>query len=109
MKRSIAVVIALGISIASFGGTGARLHATESAPRFQYANIYWDGRDRTIIVWPDGRVEFQEGALASIVVPQHADERAVLMTALINKLVAQGYEFAGLASGEQVLMRRAVR
>lgn len=109
MKKSFWIVIALGVLAVIGAGVGSRLQAADGPARYQYAEIRRDGRDRTFIVWPDGNVEFQQSAMASMVVPLHTDERAVLLTALINKLAAQGYEVEMVTNGEQVLMRRALR
>ena len=107
MKTSSAVIVALGILAGSFAFS--RLEAADSAgAHYEYALIRWDGKN-THIVWPDGRVEFETSAFQRMIHPDHVDERAQLMAYLMNMLATQGYQFAGLASGEQVTMRKLVR
>jgi hypothetical protein len=71
-----------------------------------YAMIQWWGNAKTQVVFPDGHVETLYGLLPGLVVPQGANERAYIMTQLINKLTKEGYEYVGMASGEEILMRR---
>lgn len=107
MKTSSAVIVALGLLAGSFAV--GRIEAADSAgAHYEYALIRWDGKN-THIVWPDGRVEFETSVYQGMVRPEHVDERAQFMAYLMNMLAKQGYEFAGLASGEQVTMRKLVR
>ncbi len=72
----------------------------------EYAMIQWWGNSKTQIVWPDGHVETLDHLLPGVVVPEGANERAYIMTLLINKLAKEGYEYVGMASGEEILLRR---
>lgn len=71
-----------------------------------YAMIQWWGNTKTQVVFPDGHVETLDGLLPGVMVPASANERAYIMTLLINKLAKEGYEYVGMASGEEILMRR---
>jgi hypothetical protein len=71
----------------------------------EYAMIQWWG-NKTQIVWTDGRVDFLDRLLPGLSVPDRANDRAYIMTLLINKLAKEGYEYVGMTSGEQILMRR---
>jgi hypothetical protein len=73
----------------------------------EYAMIQWWGNsNKTQIVWSDGHVDYLDHLLPGVAVPDRANERAYIMTLLINKLAKEGYEYAGMASGEEILMRR---
>ena len=72
----------------------------------EYAMIQWWNSDKTQIVWSDGRVEYLDHLLPGLVVPDRANTRAYIMTLLINKLAKDGYEYVGMASGEEIIMRR---
>jgi len=73
----------------------------------EYAMIQWWGNSsKTQIVWPDGHVEYLDQLLPGVAVPDRASDRAYIMTLLINKLAKEGYEYVGMASGEEILMRR---
>jgi len=73
----------------------------------EYAMIQWWGNSsKTQIVWSDGHVEHLNHLLPGVAVPDGASDRAYIMTLLINKLAKEGYEYVGMASGEEILMRR---
>jgi hypothetical protein len=73
----------------------------------EYAMIQWWGNNnKTQIVFPDGHIEYLDKLLPFMAVPDRANERAYIMTLLINKLAKEGYEYVGMASGEEILMRR---
>jgi len=73
-----------------------------------YVMIQW-WNDKTQIVWSDGHIDYLDHLLPGLEVPSHANGRAYIMTLLINKLAKQGYEYVGMTSGEEILMRRAAR
>jgi hypothetical protein len=72
----------------------------------EYAMIQWWNSDKTQIVWSDGHVEYLDHLLPGLAVPDRANPRAYIMTLLINKLAKDGHEYVGMASGEEILMRR---
>jgi prepilin-type processing-associated H-X9-DG protein len=73
----------------------------------EYAMIQWWGNNnKTQIVWSDGHVEYLDQLLPGLAMPDRANDRAYIMTLLINKLAKEGYEYVGMASGEEILMRR---
>jgi prepilin-type processing-associated H-X9-DG protein len=73
----------------------------------EYAMIQWDGNgNKTQIVWSDGHVEHLDQLLPAVVVPDRTNDRAYIMTLLINKVAKEGYEYVGMASGEELVMRR---
>jgi len=83
--------------------------AQDMASRVEYIDIRWDGTDRMCIVFPDGRVEFVGAELEKMPRPDDANKRAFYMTLAMNKMAAQGYEFAGMISDEIVMKRRIPR
>src|SRR5262245_15040922 len=79
---------------------------TRSA-KVEYINIRWDGVDRMCVIYPDGRVVFFNGELKDIPRPDDANRRAFYLTIEMNRLAAQGYEFAGGWSDE-IIMKRTI-
>jgi prepilin-type processing-associated H-X9-DG protein len=73
----------------------------------EYAVIQWDGDRKTQVIWADGHVEFLSTLLLGLAKPgEDVHERGFIMTQLINKIAKQGYEYAGMASGEEILMKK---
>ena len=82
---------------------------TEAAPAggAEYAMIQWKNDHDTQVIWSDGRVEFMATLLPGFSVPSGGvHERGYIMNALINKLAKQGYEYVGMASGEEIMMKK---
>jgi len=94
-------LLAIGLSLMRPRTTAAAEGTAE------YAMIQWWGNsNKTQIVWSDGHVEYLDHLLPGVAVPDRASERAYIMTLLINKLAKEGYEYVGMASGEEILTRR---
>jgi hypothetical protein len=79
----------------------------QPAPKVEYIDIRWDGIDRMCVVFPDGRVQFVAAELKGFSRPDDADRRAFYMTIEMNRMAAQGYEFAGMISDE-IIMKRTI-
>jgi len=83
---------------------------TEAAPAAgssEYAIIQWKNDHDTQVLWPDGHVDFMATLMPNVSLPSgDVHQRAYIMTALINKLAKQGYEYAGMASGEEIVMKK---
>jgi hypothetical protein len=81
---------------------------TQAAPGLapEYAVIQWDGDKKTQVIWPDGHVEFLATLLPGVSVPSGAHQRGYIMTLLINKIAKDGYEYVGMASGEEIVMKK---
>jgi hypothetical protein len=81
--------------------------ATAAEGAAEYAMIQWWGNNnKTQIVFSDGHIEYLDRLLPGMAVPDRANDRAYIMTLLINKLAKEGYEYVGMASGEEILMQR---
>ncbi len=83
-------------------------HRTEAAPGItpEYALIQWDGDHKTQVIWPDGHVDYLATLLPGVSAPSGAHQRAYIMTLLINKIAKEGYEYVGMASGEEIVMKK---
>ncbi|MBI1178061.1 hypothetical protein GC207_11565 [bacterium] len=101
---TLALIIAFGV-----GMLVTRLIAAESpghAPgRYEYVTIRWGGRDNTHIIRPGGKVEFVRDELRRVERPDRSDDRALYMNVIMNGLVKEGWEFAGMTSDEIVMKR----
>jgi hypothetical protein len=80
-------LLAIGSSLMQPGPAAAAEGTAE------YAMIQWWGdSNKTQIVWSDGHVEYLDHLLPGVAGPDRANERAYIMTLLINKLAREGYE-----------------
>jgi hypothetical protein len=81
------------------------LAAPPAAP--EYVVIQWDGERKTQVIWPDGHVDFVASLLPGVTKPgDDVHQRGYIMTMLINKIAKQGYEYVGMASGEEIVMKK---
>jgi hypothetical protein len=72
-----------------------------------YAIIQWDGPRNTQVIWPDGHIDLLGALLPDANThPDHAHERGYITTRLINLLAKQGYEYVGMADGEEIVMKK---
>jgi hypothetical protein len=106
MKKN-ALVLLCG-ALLSFGMLRVSHGADDSRQPVEFATIRWGGREYTHIVRPGGRVEFVGDQLSRLNKPDHADDRAFYMNAVVNALAKEGYEFAGMSS-DDIIMKRPVR
>ena len=104
MKASyLAIFGALGFVLLS--GVERTAQAAPGAP--EYVVIQWDGERKTQVIWSDGHVEFLNTLLPGVTKPSDdVHERGYIMTLLVNKLAKQGYEYVGMTSGEEILMKK---
>jgi hypothetical protein len=103
---------ALGAAAAAILGCTILVAAprmTQAAPSAtpEYVVIQWDGERKTQVIRPDGRVEFLATLMPGLAKPgDDVHQRGFIMTQLINKIAKEGYEYVGLASGEEIVMRK---
>ena len=97
------------IASLALGATALSLSAAQAAMGGApaYAIIQWDGPHNTQVIWPDGKVDFLPAyAPEALSRPDHANDRGYIMTILINKVAQQGYDYVGMADGEEVVMKK---
>jgi len=75
--------------------------------KYEYVTIRWGGRDNTHIIRPGGQVEFVRSELRRLEMPNNTHDRAFYMNTVMNGLVKEGWEFAGMTSDE-IVMKRAL-
>lgn len=107
MKPAQIALAALLTAAAVFSSASSDAADYGMARPTEYAVIRWDGEKNSHVVYPDGRVEFVISLIGSAPRPDHTDTRAFIMTLLMNKLAKEGYEYAGMSSGEEIVMRRS--
>jgi hypothetical protein len=106
MKKQI-VVTAVLAALVLVGVAQVNPMAQTRSAKVEYIDIRWDGVDRMCVIYPDGRVVFFNAELKDIPRPDDANKRAFYLTIEMNRLAAQGYEFAGGWSDE-IIMKRTV-
>jgi ABC-type sugar transport system substrate-binding protein len=106
MKKQIVVTAALA-ALVLVGAAQVNPMAQTRSGKVEYIDIRWDGGDRMCVIYPDGRVVFFAAELKDIPRPEDANKRAFYLTIEMNRLAAQGYEFAGGWSDE-IIMKRTV-
>jgi hypothetical protein len=109
MKRIYleAAGVAIALSCVLLLGAPHKTRAAPVAGAAEYAMIQWKGKDDTQVIWPDGHVDFLATLMPGFSAPGgEVHERAFIMNALMNKLGKQGYEYVGMASGEEIMMKK---
>jgi hypothetical protein len=107
MKRTHIALAALAVIACVFAAGGRTLAVAASPGTPEYVVIQWDGMKKTQVIWPDGHVEFLSTLLPGIARPSDdVHERGYVMTQLINKIAKQGYEYVGMASGVEIVMKK---
>ena len=106
MKKQIVVTAALA-GLVLVGAAQVNPMAQGRLAKVEYIDIRWDGGDRMCVIYPDGRVEFFTQELKDIPRPEDANKRAFYLTIKMNRLAAQGYEFAG-GWPDEIIMKRTV-
>ena len=107
MKR-----ILFGLAVAGlFGGVALLSHPplakAASGGADEYAIIQWDGPRNTQVIWSDGHIELlPQFAPEAMAPPDHAHQRGYVTTIMMNKLAKQGYEYIGMADGEEIVMKK---
>jgi hypothetical protein len=98
---AIAVVVcaALSFTLKADGGSKVQI--------FEYATLRWAGRENTHVIRPGGQVEFVGNQLIKLKKPDHTDDRAFYMNAVMNAMAKDGFEYAGMTS-DDIIMKRLV-
>ena len=107
MKHTKPILTLTLIALTTLGTLWLMAAEAPKPASFEYATIRWDGRDNTHIILPGGKVEFVSGELRKVLKPGRADERAFFMNLVMNGLIKDGFEFAGMTSDE-IVMKRTV-
>jgi hypothetical protein len=102
---TLALVASFGIGVLV---TRAIAAETINPGNLEYATIRWDGRDKTQIIRPGGQVEFVRDELRRVPRPDDAHERSLYLNVVMNGLVKEGWEFAGMTSDE-IVMKRTIQ
>jgi hypothetical protein len=103
-KKLISILAILIVGIF----TALRLFAAEQKTipgKYEYVTIRWGGKENTHIIRPGGEVEFIGYELKKAHKPERADDRAYYMNVVMNGLVKEGFEFAGMNTDEIVMKR----
>jgi hypothetical protein len=103
VRFTLAALVLFGCALAA-----SRIGTAQAAPggAAEYAVIQWDGERKTQVIWPDGRVELLSSLLPGVSPPDGAHQRGYIMTLLINKLAKEGYDYVGMADGEEIVMKK---
>ncbi len=107
MKRNTISAMIVGMLLLA-GLQMLRSGDAPAAGSFEYLSIRWDGRDNTHVIRPGGHCESVGDQLRQMDRPRFVDERAFYLNVVMNGLVKEGYEFAGMTD-DIIVMRRLLR
>jgi hypothetical protein len=75
----------------------------------EFATIRWGGRDNTMLIRPNGKVEKLRPLFEQYRRPDGVDDRAFYMSIAMNTIAREGYDFAGMTHDEIVMRRPLAR
>jgi hypothetical protein len=106
--KLISLVVGLAALFIFFVRAGAADPITPPSLTYEYVTIRWGGRDNTLVIRPNGEVEFVGGQLKNFKKPDRADERSFFMNVVMNGLAREGWELTAMTPDDYV-MKRAVK
>jgi hypothetical protein len=103
IRTGLAALAAAGV----LAGAPMTASAQTRAPAVEYIDIRWDGVEKLVVVYPDGKVDFMGEELKAIPRPDRVNSRAFYMTIAMGRMAARGYELVG-AFSDEIIMKKAL-
>jgi hypothetical protein len=106
MKTKPLILLLTALSLVTF--LFLKLHAADlnSVQKTEFIILRWQGRDNSKVVRSNGKIENLNVLFNRVAKPDGIDERAYYMNIAMNAFAKEGYDFAGMANNDEIVMKR---